>query len=121
MQEQQVDFAKPEPDDLRVWSPPVLSTAAAKGEGITEVIDAFDAHWSHLVDTGALQDLRKERLARHTRDVVHRGLSILVWEKRDGEERLQAGLDDVVEGRKSPYKLAHEIVSALQEGAGHGE
>jgi LAO/AO transport system kinase len=97
------------------WSPPVLSSVAVSGEGIDALTEAFDAHYSHLERSGMLDALRRERLARHTREVVDRALSNLVWHEGDGEARLAAGIDDVVSGRVSPYKLAHDIVADLQE------
>ncbi len=97
------------------WQPPVLKTTAVKGEGIEELIEALEAHYGRLESSGQLRALRRDRLARHTRDVVDRALSTLVWEQRDGEAALQAGLDDVVSGRISPYRLARDIVSGLQE------
>jgi len=99
------------------WAPPVLKTAAAKGEGTEEAIDAVDGHWTFLASSGLLQERRRARLARHTREVVNRALSNLVWERWDGEAVLAAGLDDVVSGRLSPYRLARDIVADLQGGA----
>ena len=103
------------PPAREAWTPPVLMTSAVKAEGIEELVAALESHHARLESTGRLQALRRERLARHTRDVVDRALSTLVWEKRDGESVLQAGLDDVVSGRISPYRLARDIVSDLQE------
>jgi LAO/AO transport system kinase len=102
------------------WTTPVLKTAAAKSDGIDGLIDVFERHWAYLESTGKLDAIRRARLARHTRDVVDRALSTLVWEERDGEAVLEARLDDVVDGRISPYRLAYEIVSDLQEDSHHG-
>ena len=102
------------------WAAPVLKTVAAKSEGIDELIEVFERHWTHLEGTGKLHALRRARLARHTREVVDRALSTLVWEDRDGEAVLEARLDEVVDGRISPYRLAHDIVSELQEDSNHG-
>ena len=106
-------MARPAERGAEQWIPPVLQTSAVKGEGIEALIDALEAHHTRLESTGQLQALRRERLARHTRDVVDRALSTLVWEKHDGDALLQAGLDDVVSGRISPYRLARDIVSGL--------
>ncbi|MDH3291025.1 MAG: methylmalonyl Co-A mutase-associated GTPase MeaB [Gemmatimonadota bacterium] len=115
--------ARREPDDgagTAGWAPPVLKTAAAKGEGTEAAIDAVDRHRAFLESTGLLQERRRARLAQHTREVVNRALSTLVWERWDGEAVLAAGLDDVVSGRLSPYRLARNIVADLQEERGHG-
>jgi LAO/AO transport system kinase len=107
-----------EPDQ---WSPPVLRSVAVKGDGVDDLVDTFDRHHALLERTGRLAVLRRERLARHTREVVHRALSILVWDRHAGEERLAAGMDAVAEGRLSPYTLAEEIVSELREGSSNAE
>lgn len=99
------------------WEPPVLTAVAVKGEGVERLIAALDEHRVYLERSGQLAALRRERLARHTREVVDRALSNLVWHEGDGEARLAAGLDDVVQGRTSPYRLAHDIVRDLQEGS----
>lgn len=96
------------------WAPPVLMTAAVKGEGIGALMERFAGHYAYLQTSGRLTSLRRERLARHTRDVVHRALSAMVWQEGRGEEILAAALDDVVGGRLSPYRLAQDIVAALK-------
>lgn len=106
----------PDPD---TWTAPVLTTAAVKNQGIDALVDVFERHWAYLERSGRIEALRRERLADHTRDVVNRALSTLVWERLDGERRLAASLDDIVQGRMSPYKLASDIVAELQEDDRH--
>jgi LAO/AO transport system kinase len=107
--------------DTSAWRPPVLRTAAVKPEGIDVLIDAFEEHRIFLDASGRLDQLRRDRLAAHTRDVVNRALATLVWDRWEGEARLTASLDDVVQGRVSPYKVASDIVADLQEDWRHGE
>ncbi len=114
------DVGAEPPHDQGDWTPPVLTAVAVRGEGVAEAADAFDRHYRYLADSGRLTARRRERLARHTRDVVDRALSNLIWEERDGASLLAAALDDVVQGRISPYKLAHDIVADLQEGTPDG-
>jgi len=97
------------------WIPPVLQTVAVRDEGIDDLIATFERHRRFLEGSGRLQAARRARLAQHTRDVVNRALSTLVWERGDRETRLVAALDDIVEGRTSPYRLAREIVADLRE------
>jgi LAO/AO transport system kinase len=101
------------------WTPPVLLSAATKDEGVENLVDAFERHRSFLEASDRLEDLRRDRLASHTRDVVNRALSTLVWERWEGEQRLSAALDDVVRGRVSPYKVAGDIVAELREDLRH--
>jgi LAO/AO transport system kinase len=111
----------PEAEEPTRWQPPVLATAAVKQEGIATLIDAFERHREFLEASGELEHLRRDRLAAHTRDVVNRALATLVWDRWEGEARLAASLEDVVQGRVSPYKVASDIVADLQEDWRHGE
>ncbi len=109
------DAARHEPPKVE-WEPPTLLTVATKGEGVEELIDALEAHHAQLQDGGGLSARRRERMVRHTREVVGRMLNELVWRHHGGEQLLAAAMDEVVEGGKSPYALAHEIVDCLKQG-----
>ncbi len=100
------------PGDENGWAPSVNLTSALSGSGVVELIDAIEQHASTLEETGQLLVLRREHLARHTREVVDRALRHLVWLDADGEASLSAGLERVVAGEVSPYQLAQEIVTA---------
>jgi LAO/AO transport system kinase len=98
------------------WSPAVLTTVAVKGEGVAQLIDAVERHYAYLGESGELEMRRRERLARHTREVVERNLSAMVWREGEGERILAAGLEGVVQGEVSPYRLAQEIVAGIRKG-----
>ncbi|MFQ5704286.1 MAG: methylmalonyl Co-A mutase-associated GTPase MeaB [Gemmatimonadales bacterium] len=98
------------------WAPPALATSAVNGVGIGELVAALGAHRAYLKESGELKRRRRERLKEHTRDVVDRALNTLVWYEGRGEEILEGGMDSVVRGTASPYKLAEQIVAALREG-----
>ncbi len=102
------------------WEPPVLTTVARDGTGIEELADALERYRERLESSGELARRRRERLARHTREVVDRSLRRLVWEEGGGGRILEAGLDRVVQGSVSPYELAQEILAGLREEAHHG-
>ena len=103
-----------------VWEPVVLTTVAKEGTGVSDVLDAVSVHRTFLQESGDLENLRRDRLARHTREVVDRTLRHMVWDDGGGEKVLRAGLDDVVYGRISPYRLADEIIADLQRRATDG-
>ena len=103
------------------WLPPTLTTSAINGEGTPELVEALDAHRAFLSDSGELEALRIKRLRQHTRDVVDRALSALVWCRGKGEEVLDAGMERIVRGTASPYELAEEIVAGLRKGGVYNE
>jgi LAO/AO transport system kinase len=66
-----------------IWKPPILSTVAAKQEGIGEIWDAVLAHRQHLESSGRGRQLAEQRLKEETaevaaeiaRDRVHQALA----------------------------------------------
>jgi LAO/AO transport system kinase len=79
-------------DSHSVWKVPVVPTSAQKREGIDHLIDAIDAHRTHLSESGELaarnrrilemrilkaaEDIVRERLLRQHRDVLERLLGL---------------------------------------------
>lgn len=106
-----------EASDPAAWRPPVVSTAAVKGEGIERLVAEVQRHQGWLGEHGELGRRRRERMARRTRAVVDRAVRRWVWEEARADSQIAARLDDVAEGRLSPYQLAAEVVQGLKEGA----
>lgn len=101
------------------WSPPVLRTVAISDEGVGQLVDALDAHFMRLHESGELADRRRSRLEQHSRDVVNRAVSTWMWQERGGEEIFAAGFERVARGAISPYRLAHDIIAQLDEEEAH--
>ena len=108
------------PPTQDAWEPPVLTTSAVQNEGVGELVEAIERHAGWLAESGQLVARRRDRLARHTREVVDRSLRQWVWEDRDGEAALAAGIERIAAGTTTPYKLASEIVAGLREESGNG-
>ncbi len=102
------------------WEPPVLLTVATEGRGVEDVVDAVERHHAAAEASGELERRRRAGLERLTREVVERTLRQLVWDSGVADARLAEGLDDVVRGMSSPYRLAHDIVASLTKGSNHG-
>jgi LAO/AO transport system kinase len=102
-----------------VWSPPVLTTVAVKAEGVAALIDAIELHAKFLDESGELARRRHARLERYTREVVDRSLRQRVWHESGGEALLAKGMEQVVQGKASPYQLAREIVAQINEEIPH--
>lgn len=104
-------------DNGAEWRQPVLSAAATKGEGIPALVEGLDRHRAWMAAQGELARRRRRRLARRTRAVVDRAMRRWVWEEARADEQIAARIDQVVDGRMSPYELAGEVVQSLKEGA----
>lgn len=97
------------------WQPPVLATAAAKGEGIEALIDALDRHWTFLESGPELLARRRRRVHAMTREVADRALRRWLWQESEADARLAVRMDDVLAGRMSPYELAAELVDGFRQ------
>ncbi len=98
------------------WEPPVLTTVASKGEGISNLVTALDQHHEFLERSGKLQERRKRRLAARTRAVVNRAIRQWVWDETQAEDLLARRLDDVAAGTRSPYEVAAEVLEQVRNG-----
>ncbi len=94
------------------WSPQVLRTVAARGEGITEVVDVIAAHHDWLGRTGALAERRRGRAASEIEAIAFATLRARIGDLR-GDVRLDALAARVVTGDLDPYSAADTLVSGL--------
>jgi LAO/AO transport system kinase len=99
------------------WKQPVLATIASKGEGTTELVAALERHHESLTATGELMARRRRRLYQRTREVVDRATRQWVWQETGAEHVIRDRLDEVAEGRLSPYEVAAEVLDGLKQGS----
>jgi len=88
------------------WKPPILSTVAAKQEGIGEIWDAVVAHRNHLDSSGQGRQLAEQRLKDETAEVAaeiarDRVRRVLAEDHALAERLIEEG---------TPYRTAEEIL-----------
>jgi GTPase len=105
------------PSRPAAWDPTVVLTIAAKGEGVAGLVSALDRHHAWLADSGTLTDRRRARLLQRTREVVDRATRRWVWDETRAEALIAERLDEVMQGRLSPYDVAAEVLDGLKQGA----
>jgi LAO/AO transport system kinase len=97
------------------WKPPILSTIAARAEGLDAVVTAIDEHQAHLEASGELA----VRRTRRARDEIE-ALAVTALRRRWAglhENSLLDGLAArVVGGDTDPYAAADELLATLQSG-----
>lgn len=102
-----------EPAEDASWEIPVLKTVASTGDGVSEVVEAVDAHRAYLEESGELARRRLARAETRVREVVERELRRLAWEDEDVRTVLEEGLKEVEQDRATPYSLARQILEEL--------
>jgi LAO/AO transport system kinase len=98
------------------WEQPVVLTSAVKGEGIDALAAALDRHHEWLESSGELQQRRRRRLLERTREVVDRATRRWVWEESRAEQLINERMDEVEQGKISPYELAIDVLEELKQG-----
>jgi len=93
----------------RAWKPPIITTVAARQEGIDELWAAIEDHRRYLESSGRAQELAEKRLKDETAEVVadlaRQQARLALGEDRALTERL---LKD-----GSPYRAAEEILARI--------
>lgn len=106
----------------QAWTPPVLRTVAAQGDGVAEVVDALDRHFRYLASSGELQQRRRQRLRERVMEVVEQQLRERLWRDADTLSWLEAQLPGLEAGDVAPFAVADALRArsgALLTGAVH--
>jgi len=92
------------------WTPPVLSTVAAKEQGIAELVEALDRHFGYLERSGTLRERRRSRLRERVVEVVEDKTRRRLW----GDEATNAWLEDrlpaLEAGQATPFGIADALL-----------
>jgi LAO/AO transport system kinase len=95
------------------WTPPIIKTIAAKGEGIDEVAAALEKHYAWLNSSGQLEVRRRKRIADEIENLVVTNLREQVGDLRGGE-LLPDLAEQVMAGATDPYAAADKIIATLE-------
>jgi LAO/AO transport system kinase len=102
------DAAAAHPDR---WTPPVLRSVAAQGEGIDEVLSALDRHFGYLAESGALRDRRRQRLRERVIEVVEQRVRQRLWSDDATNHWLDERLPGVEHGEVTPFAVADDLLA----------
>ena len=87
------------------WKPPIVTTIAMQGEGISELVTRLDAHWSWLNSTG---ELARRRQGRAREEIT--ALAFAALRGRLAAERVDALARQVADGTLDPFDAAEALV-----------
>jgi LAO/AO transport system kinase len=93
------------------WTPPVLRTVAAKGEGIDLLLDAVGRHVAYLEASGALAERRRRRLRERVVEVVEHRVRTRLWSDRATAAWLDEQLPAVEAGTATPFTVADALLA----------
>jgi LAO/AO transport system kinase len=91
------------------WKPPIVSTAAAAGEGIDDLVSQLDAHRAWLGSSGE-GDRRRQARAREEISAIALTALRARMGGLPGDERLDGLAGRVAAGDMDPYSAADELI-----------
>ncbi|MEO6064137.1 MAG: methylmalonyl Co-A mutase-associated GTPase MeaB [Thermoflexales bacterium] len=106
--------AYPPSSDSAEWRPPILKTVAAERRGVLEVVDALDAHWRHLRESGTITQRERERVEDEVRQLLGRTL-IRRCVEASGAERYAALVDAVTARALDPRGAVEALIGAWRD------
>jgi LAO/AO transport system kinase len=98
------------PYDPGGWKPPIVSTSAATGEGIDDLVAGLDKHWQWL---GESTERERRRVARAREEISAIAVATIMQRigALPGESRLDELSELVADGKLDPYSAADELIA----------
>jgi LAO/AO transport system kinase len=93
------------------WTPPVLLTVAAKGEGIHDLIGAVDRHFAYLERSGELRARRRQRLRERVVEVVEDRVRARLWHDDATNAWIEGKLPELESGSLTPFAAADALLA----------
>ena len=87
----------------------------AKGDGVTELLTAIDAHFAYLEETGGLRERRRRRLRDRVVDVVEQRVRHRLWKNAETKRWLDSRVEEMEAGTATPFTVADELLEQSGE------
>jgi LAO/AO transport system kinase len=91
------------------WKPPIITTTATTGEGLTELVTRLDEHWTWLTGSGELQ---RRRQARAREEITALAFAALRDRVTDRVDALAARVAD---GDLDPFLAAEQLLAQRKD------
>ncbi len=93
------------------WTPPIVKTSTATGEGVDDLWEAIQGHRKHQEATGGLEEKRRRRIVEEVKSMV-------AFQLRERTSDLLAGeaeqlVKDLDERRIDPYAAATSLMDLV--------
>jgi LAO/AO transport system kinase len=100
--------------EQEIWTPPIVKTVAARGEGADDVLAAVDKHRAWLEQNGKLRERRRARAAREVEAIALETLRARIGHLRGGTA-LDALSERVLAGELDPFTAAETLLERVQK------
>jgi LAO/AO transport system kinase len=99
------------------WNVPVLMAVATRAQGVSEIVDAIEAHRAHLHAQGYFARRERQRIVGEFESLL-RGLALDLVRERVPREQRESIIDQIQARTVDPYSAAERMLAdALAVGA----
>jgi LAO/AO transport system kinase len=96
------------------WSPPLIRTVAARGEGVTELVEACESHRGHLRATGQIDAVAARRSEHFFREILRERAADTILRAAAASDRFADLLEAVRARRIDPYSASEALLAAFE-------
>ena len=98
------------------WKPPIISTVALEGEGVTDLAAAISSHWQFLVESGKVEEKTIQRMKAEVREILSQRVGRAAEEALTSEGPGEELLKRMAAREIDPHTAAEEIAGHLFKG-----
>ncbi len=98
-------------NDAEQWTPPVLRTIGATGDGVEAFVDALERHFAYLAASGTLQRRRRARLRERVVEAVEQRLRARLWRDAATNDWLDGRIPALERGETTPLAEAEALIA----------
>ena len=96
------------------WIPPIVSTVAARGEGIEELTAKIADHRLYLAESGAGEKRRRVRLRNRFETLLRSGLYEHVTKEVLPEKKIEGIVERLAKREIDPYGAANSVLARVE-------
>lgn len=101
-------------DGREEWSTRIIETVATSGAGVESLLDAIDAHRTHLDDEGERSHRVHRRSAEEIRTLLREDVNRIVESLINDRGGIDAITEPVATGESDPYTVADRLVAPIE-------
>jgi LAO/AO transport system kinase len=95
------------------WLPPIVETVADRGEGVADLLAAFDDHAEFLDESGARERVARQRFREEILTLLRADVHGLLEAEITQQGGLEGYVDRVLARETDPYTVADELLEPI--------
>jgi LAO/AO transport system kinase len=98
---------------MKDWRPPILKAVANQNIGITEVVDTFHKHRTHIEENGQLTVRRTERAKNEMLDLLDAKIGQYVRHKLVDSGKIDGYVEEIKSRKTDPYTVVNGVMENM--------